>query len=99
MRKARDRVNRPSFYGLEQAASIGVTEITIPLTRLHNELPHSCFIWFDIPGPGVLNVPRPVDNTSRNAMTDHDIHSVSQIDMTIMSNTTLFIDHRPVQSQ
>ena len=42
------------------AAPTGVTETTMSITRYpdpHEELPHSRFIWFDVPGAGTLNVP------------------------------------------
>ena len=53
-----------AFRGLANfdpgAAPTGVIETTTSITRYpdpHNELPHSRFIWFDIPGAGTLNVP------------------------------------------
>lgn len=42
------------------AAPTGVTETTTSITRHpdpHDELPHSRFIWFDVPGAGTPNVP------------------------------------------
>ena len=53
-----------AFRGLKNfdsgAASTGVTETTRSIARypdLHQELPHSRFVWFDVPGAGTLNVP------------------------------------------
>jgi hypothetical protein len=53
-----------AFRGLTNkelgAAPTGPTETTTSVTRYpdpHDELPHSRFIWFDIPGAGTLNVP------------------------------------------
>ncbi|KAF8806007.1 P-loop containing nucleoside triphosphate hydrolase protein, partial [Phlegmacium glaucopus] len=42
------------------AAPTGVTETTTSVTRYpdpHDKLPHSRFIWFDVPGAGTLNIP------------------------------------------
>ena len=53
-----------AFRGLTNvdpgAAPTGVIETTMSVTRYpdpHDELPHSRFIWFDVPGAGTLNVP------------------------------------------
>lgn len=53
-----------AFRGLTNldpgAAPTGVNETTMSVTRYpdpHDELPHSRFIWFDVPGAGTLNVP------------------------------------------
>ena len=53
-----------AFRGLRNfdpgAASAGVIETTMSVTRYpdpHDELPHSRFLWFDVPGAGTLNVP------------------------------------------
>ena len=53
-----------AFRGLTNnepgAAPTGIIETTMSLTRYpdpHDKLPHSRFIWFDVPGAGTLNVP------------------------------------------
>ena len=53
-----------AFRGLTNfdpgAAPTGIIETTMSVTRYpdpHDELPHSRFIWFDVPGAGTLNVP------------------------------------------
>ena len=53
-----------AFRGIKNfdpgAAPTGVNETTMSVTRYpdpHDELPHSRFIWFDVPGAGTLNVP------------------------------------------
>ena len=53
-----------AFRGLTNfdpgAAPTDIIETTMSVTRYpdpHDELPHSRFIWFDVPGAGTLNVP------------------------------------------
>ena len=53
-----------AFRGLTnfdpEAAPTGIIETTMTVTRYpdpHDELPHSRFIWFDVPGAGTLNIP------------------------------------------
>jgi flagellar biosynthesis GTPase FlhF len=53
-----------AFRGLTNidpgAAPAGIIETTMSVTRYpdpHDELPHSRFIWFDVPGAGTLDVP------------------------------------------
>ena len=53
-----------AFRGLTNfdpgAAPPGIIETTMSVTRYpdpHDKLPHSRFIWFDVPGAGTLNIP------------------------------------------